>query len=285
MSSTTPSLAQESKAQPQTAQAPLPLGWREVVPIHRLPVITKTPVMIIAGAYLSHAEFHVNTVIATMVLASALWTVLYYYNELTDIKLEKQAEVQSGLDTLCLTLMALLVAMGFAVRIGVGVCLLGMAVSQWGYCSPTLRLKRYWQANILLSGTINPILRFAAGAVWGTTEIPWLLLGMYVLLNFGASTRTRTLLRKRDAGLGYTQAPAWMEAVGKTATCLGFSCVVILIVKHALHPIFLLFFLIAAGYAVYAWSGRVTQMGQLRRGWLLFAGLSLFVIAFLFLHK
>jgi len=111
MSSTTPSLAQESKAQPQTAQAPLPLGWREVVPIHRLPVITKTPVMIIAGAYLSHAEFHVNTVIATMVLASALWTVLYYYNELADIKLEKQAEVQSGLDTLCLTLMALLVAM------------------------------------------------------------------------------------------------------------------------------------------------------------------------------
>jgi len=284
MSSAAPRLVTtEPKAQSPTAQPTTPLGWGQIVPIHRLPVITKTPVMIMMGAYLSQAEFRLQTVMATMLLGSLLWTTLYFYNEVADITLEKKQTVRRDIWITCFVLTALTVVMGFAVKWSVGVCLLAMALSQWAYCSPHVRLKRNWQANILLSGTINPILRFTCGAVWGT-GMPWLLLGMYVLLNIGATIRTRTLLRSRDEGLQYSQAPMWLEQVGKATTLLGFSCAIFLIAHHNLPPIFLLFFLIAAAYSVYAWSGKVTQMGQLRRGWLLFAALSGFAVWVLFKH-
>ncbi len=285
MSSTTPTLLKkESEAPSLAAQSETQLGWREVAPLHRIPVVTKTPVMIMAGAYLSKAEFRANTVFATMALGSLLWAVLYYYNEVTDVTLERERKVKRELWTTCFALTALTVVLGFLVGWKVGACLFAMAISQWAYCSPYVRLKRFWQANILLSGTINPILRFTCGAVWGTVGMPWLLLGMYVLLNIGASLRTRTLLRRRDAGLGYSQPPVWMEAVGKATTFLGFSCAFSLILRHGLPRVFLLFLVVAAGYAVFAWSGRVTQMRQLRRGWILFAALSVFAIMALFLH-
>lgn len=285
MSSTTPTLLKnEAQAQPQTAQKAPPLGWREVAPLHRIPVVIKTPVMIMAGAYLAKAEFRVQTVFATMALGSILWAALYVYNEATDFVLEKERKVKQSVWATCFALVTLATTLGFVVRWSVGLCLLAMAASQWAYCSPRLRLKRHWQANILLSGAFNPILRFICGAAWGT-GIPWLLLGMYVLLNVGASLRTRTLLRKRDASLGYSQPPFWMETVGKATTFLGFACAFTLILRHGLPSVFLLFFAIAAGYALYAWSGRVTKIQQLRQGWILFAILSLFAIRTLFLHQ
>src|SRR6185369_14791244 len=87
---TTPyeSTVEASRIFPATA-ARRRASTRQLLPIHRLTVITKTPLLVALGVYMSGAHFAWPTIGATLVLSSLMWGVLYAVNEAFDLTLEE----------------------------------------------------------------------------------------------------------------------------------------------------------------------------------------------------
>src|SRR5579871_5261800 len=67
--------------------------WRQLLPTHRLSVVAKTPVLVALGLFLAGGRFVWGTVGWTLVLAAALWGVLYALNEAYDLAYEDGYEV------------------------------------------------------------------------------------------------------------------------------------------------------------------------------------------------
>ncbi len=256
--------------------------WKDVLPGHRMPVVAKTPLIIAVGVYLSGGSFADNGVAGTMLLAAALWGVLYAFNEATDVTAEESAVVSRPIWWTLHTLTALLCAASTIYGVRLVLPFFGMVFSQYLYCAPPARIKRFWWGNVLLSGTINPILRLLCGVHWGVHGLSPLIYATFLFAHLGASLRARSLLRERDAKLGYTTAPPGSETAGKIATALGILGSSLIIGRGELPPYLCVFVAILSGYAVYTWSGSVRSVTTLRRGWVWFAILSIVSLIVLF---
>ncbi len=280
MSSTTPYLAEKTKRIRNSAQTRMAI-WKAIIPVHRLPVIVKSPFMVALGAYLSGATFTWQTIGTTMLLSGLLWAVLYPFNEATDMACEQQRSIPRGTWALFTTLLTVICTVGWFFSHKIGMLLLAMVASQCLYCAPWFRLKQFWWGNVLFSGIVNPLLRLGCGVVWGTHGSTSLFYVGFLALHLGASFRARLLLRDRDRRLGYTSVPNWGHPVGVVTTVIGLLSMLGLILQGELPRIFGLFLGVATLFVSYAWSGRAKSMQELRRGWVLFAVLSAIAILFL----
>jgi hypothetical protein len=270
---------ESSTALPSSAVAQRrPITGRQLLPSYRLTVIAKTPMMIALGLYMAGSHLSSPGTVATMVLASLLWGALYAVNESTDLLLEKNFWMEPRAQQALLALPLLICLLAAWVSPLLGVLFLLMTVGQLAYCVPPVRLKRHWWAILILSGTINPMLRLLCGAIWGVVPISPLTYGVFVCLHLGATIRSRVLLRDRDRGFGYRVAPPRLEVAGILCSALGLAGAYWLCWQGTLPRVFALFILIATVFACYAWSGRATNLTQLRQGWLWFAILSLFAL-------
>lgn len=256
--------------------------WRDILPAHRMPVVAKTPLIIAVGVYLSGGSFAANGVVVTMLLAAMLWGTLYALNEATDVTVEESAIVPRHIWITLHSLVILLCVASTIYGVRLTLPFFGMVVSQYLYCAPPARLKRYWWGNVLLSGTLNPILRLLCGVHWGVHALSPLIYATFFFSHLGASLRARSLLRERDGRLGYTTAPQGSESVGKVATALGILGSSVIIGLGQLPPYLCVFVAIISGYAVYTWSGSVKSVATLRRGWVWFAVLSIIALIVLF---
>jgi hypothetical protein len=258
-------------------------SWQQIVPGHRLPVVTKTLVLVALGVYVTGGSFESRQVWLAMGLAAGLWAALYTFNEATDKVAEEGLSLAPTMWSLLLGLPMALCLISFWVSPTLCLWLSLMFLGQWGYCALPFRLKRYWWAILLLSGVMNPLLRVACGALWGTRPFPLLACLVVVSLHIGATLRARLLQRERDMRHAYSVVAPWSAHVGQICTAFGFVGAYILCVQRVLPPIFAVFTTLGAAYSIYAWSDRATSMTQLRRGWLVFALIAVAaVVALLF---
>jgi hypothetical protein len=260
-------------------------SWRQLLPSHRLPVIAKTPILILVGVYIADGDFTSRQVLLTMLLAACLWTVLYAVNEATDLIAEQGYRVEPGTRAIFVVTGIGICLLGTAVVPRLGLLLTLMALGQITYSVPPLRVKRHWWAVLLLSGILNPVLRLECGVIWGTRPIPVGAYAVFVSLHLGAAILSRCLLRRRDTRLGYHTAPQHFERVGMVCTGLGLLGAYALSWSGILPGFCMLFTTIAVVFAVYAWSGRATSLSRLRRGWSLFALLALSALATLMIQR
>ncbi|HEV2472453.1 MAG TPA: hypothetical protein VGS41_07305 [Chthonomonadales bacterium] len=252
-------------------------GWSLLLPTHRRTVVAKTPLLVALGSYLAGARSP-RLLLVTMALAALLWTVLYALNEATDLREEQGLRISPGVWLTIGFALAALSLVGALISTRLALLMTAMVLGQCLYCMPPARIKRRWWAFTLLSGAVNPILRVQCGAILGAAAIPAPAYIACVCLHVGASLKTRVMQRKRDRELGYSAAPAGAEPVGIVCTVLGFWHGAALCVDGALPRLLLAPAVAAAAWSVYAWSGKVTSMDGLRRGWLPFALLSLFCL-------
>ena len=256
-------------------------SWRQLFPTHRLPVLTKTPLMIALGLYLTGGRFEMRTVGATMLLFATLWAALYALNEATDLAIEQHFEVPRRylLPLFIFPALLCVLAACLSLRLLLPFCL--TVLGQFAYCVPPVRLKRWWWAILLLSGFLNPILRLEAGAVWGQHPIPLLAYLTFVSLHLGAALRVRALQRQRDEGFGYRSAPHYSEIAGIVCTVLGIVGTSLLCWQGILLRPCIYFMLPCVAFAVYAWSGRAKNVADLRQGWFWFALLAFIALIML----
>ena len=282
-----PSILAPTKSASQTyAVAPCRVAsWRQVLPGHRLPVVSKTALIIALGVYLSGGTFRGVTVGLTLLLGAALWFDLYVLNEATDLICEQKMQVPRPVLAFLFTMPFLLCFAAYRVFPLLALPFGLMVASQFAYCVPPLRMKRYWWAIVLLSGTLNPVLRLQCGVELGVHGLTPLVYASFISAHIGAALRARVLLRERDRKFGYAPVPAGAETAGKLFTLLGFLGAAELCRVGAFPPAFIPLFMAAAAFSIYAWSARKTEIGRLRRGWLWFALLSFFALAALFLHR
>ena len=286
MASHPPTLASPAAARQEYAiAARRPASWRQILPGHRLPVVSKTALLIALGVYLSGGTFQGATVGVTMLLGALLWFDLYILNEATDLTCEEKMQVPRPVMALLFVIPFGLCIAAYCVFPSLALPFGLMVASQFAYCVPPLRLKRHWWAIILLSGTLNPVLRLQCGVELGVHGLTPLVYAAFISLHIGAALRARVLLRERDCKFGYRPVPAGAETAGKWFTLLGFLGAAELCRVGAFPPAFIPLFLAAAAFSVYAWSGRKNDLGRLRRGWLWFALLSFFALAALFAHR
>jgi hypothetical protein len=255
-----------------------PVTWRQLLPGHRIPVISKTPLLVAVGAYWAGGASSGRGLWLSMALASALWAVLYALNELTDAVLEAGHTEDRRVTWGLVIASAALVGLGgyFSPRLMAPLAV--MVISQVAYCVLPLRLKRWWWGNALLSGVVNPVARVQCGAISGTGPIPALAYATLLSLHLGAAIRTRTLQRQRDRDFSYTVPPPGAERLGMLCTAAGVTGACLLCHQALLPPALAPLVTVGAAFATFAWSRRALSAGQLRRGWLPFALLSLVVI-------
>lgn len=286
MSLRPPILAPTKSARQTYAVTPCRVAsWRQILPGHRLPVVSKTALLIALGVYLSGGAFRGATVGLTILLAAMLWCDLYILNEATDLICEQKMQVSRPALAFLYTLPLLLCFAAYCVLPPLALPFSLMVASQFAYCVPPLRLKRYWWAIILLSGTLNPVLRLQCGVELGVHSLTPLVYAAFISAHIGAALRARALLRKRDRKFGYRPVPAGAETAGKLFTLFGFLGAAELCRVKAFPPAFIPMLIAAAAFSVYAWSGRRTEIGRLRRGWLWFALMSFVALGALFLHR
>ncbi len=247
----------------------------QLLPAHRLLAVAKTVILVALGVYLAGGQFERAGVWLTLLLGGLLWACLYALNEFTDLVAERGYRPQRSLGLL-------LVAAPLLVSVAAGslsptllALFLAMIAGQMVYSVSPLRLKRFWWANPLLSGIINPVLRFQCGVLWGTHPVLWPAYGAVVCLHLGAALRARVLQRERDRGLGYSAAPSAVNGVGLVLVMLGFGAMFLLYLEGALPAPVMLATVGAMVFAAYAWSGHVNDIRQVRAGWLGFAVLAL----------
>lgn len=261
------------------------ISWKDVIPPHRLPVVSKTLVMVALGVYMTGGRFSDPLVWSAMALAAALWAALYTLNEATDIVAEQGGRVAPGMWAVLFGLPFLLCLLALRVSAVLSLLLFLMFLGQWAYCAPPLRLKRHWWAILVLSGGVNPLLRVACGALWGTRELPLLVYLTIICLHIGATLRARLLQRDRDVRLAYSVVPLWSARIGRLCTILGFAGTYALCAQSILPPSFVFYITLSALFSLYAWSGRAKSMAQLRRGWVAFALIAVGIVAALLVGR
>lgn len=257
------------------------ISWLALLPAHRRPVLAKTPLLIALGVYLAGGRLETRPVLLTMALATALWAVLYALNESTDLQQESGILVGRRVQALLFLLPVLICLAAACLSPHLGLLFALMTVGQIAYSAPPWRVKRWWWAILLLSGVLNPILRLECGALWGPRAVPFLAYAVLVSLHLGSAIRARTLLKERDRRLAYVAAPNGIGWLGIACTVGGLIGAGFLCVQGFLPHALLVFLLPAALFSLYAWSGRIRSMAQLRQGWLGFAILSLLALAVL----
>ena len=216
MSTHPPILASPIAARQDVALAARrPASWRQILPGHRLPVVSKTALLIALGVYLSGGTFRGATVGVTMLLGAALWFDLYILNEATDVICEQKMRVSGPILCSLFVVPLLLCAAAYRVFPSLALSFALMAASQFAYCVPPLRLKRYWWTIILLSGTLNPVLRLQCGVELGAHGLTPLVYAAFISVHIGAALRARVLLRERDGKFGYRPVPAGAENGGE----------------------------------------------------------------------
>jgi hypothetical protein len=245
-------------------------AWAQLLPAHRRTVLAKTPLLVALGLYLAGGHFAAPAVWRTMALAAALWAALYALNESTDLVHEHGLTIGAAMQATLFVLPAALCLLAACLAPMLALLFALMTLGQIAYCVPPFRLKRYWWAILLLSGTINPVLRLQCGALWGSHGIPPLAYAVVVALHLGAGLRSRALLRERDRALAYHVAPRGIECVGMVCTFAGFAGAFLLCAQGVLPALLAPLLALATVFSVYAWSGRETSVARLRQGWLWF---------------
>lgn len=259
-------------------------AWAQLLPAHRRTVLAKTPLLVALGLYLAGGHFASPAIWLTMALAAALWATLYALNESTDLVQEHGLMIGAAMQSILFTLPAAVCLLAACLSPTLALLFALMTLGQIAYCVPPFRLKRYWWAILILSGTINPLLRLQCGALWGPHAIPFLAYAVVVALHLGAGLRSRALLRERDRALAYHVAPRGIEWVGMICTFAGFAGAFLLCAQGVLPPLLAPLLALASAFAVYAWSGRETSVARLRQGWLWFTLLAALALVVLLLR-
>jgi hypothetical protein len=242
-----------------------------LLPLKRVSVIAKTPLLVAIGAYVSGASLGTPGVAWTMALTSLLWTLLYALNEATDQALEEGDRAMTRL-WLPLSCASVGVSVG-ASFIDPVLCPLSalMVMSQAAYCLPPVRLKRWWWGPVLLSGGVNAVLRIQCGVLWGSDHPSWIGYLTVVALHVGASVRMRDLVRGLDRRRGYAPAPEWVGIVGRGSTAVGVAGIAWLTYFTMLPREFGLVALCGSLFAFYAWQRAPADPEKLRKVWVLFS--------------
>lgn len=254
-----------------------------LVPFDRVLLVSKTPLLVVLGAYVAGATGELSRVGTTAALASALWLFLYAFNEATDACLERSFSVHPSVAQLLASIAVSLSFFALALSPTLAVLFLTMTVGQFVYSLPPLRLKRYWWFIVLVSGVVNPLLRIECGVVLGDHPVPPLVYAAVLLVHIGGASRTRLLRRDRDRSFGYRVAPDWLRFVGCAAAVLGMVGVFAMCLISMLPVRVLPIAFVGLAFTVYAWSGRTTDIAVLRKGWALFAPLA--IVAMLMLWR
>jgi hypothetical protein len=255
---------------PRSGSARPHASARQLLPIHRLTVIAKTPFLVALGLYVSGGHFAWPTVGVTLVLASLIWGVLYAVNEAFDLTLEEGWVVPRAAISALVAAVLIICAIAYSVSPALALLFGIMTAGQLAYCMPPIRLKRWWWPVLVLSGIVNPVLRAYCGAIWGPQPIPFLVLAAIVLVHVGATVRTRALQRERDRNLRYRVSPERLDRLGVFFTGLGLIDSAWLCALNVFPRIFLLTSPVVVGFVMYAWSERAKSMKKVRRGWILF---------------
>jgi hypothetical protein len=245
------------------------------VPTDRLFLVMKTPLIMAGGAYLAGASFREGGLWLAMGLASVVWLLLYGLNESSDATCERGLVSAGRYQYWLLAVPLVLAASAAWISLGVAAYLLLMVAAQVAYSLPPLRGKRHWALVVLISGTINPLLRLQAGAVLGHHALPLLAYVSLVLLHVGGALRTRLLRKERDLRLGYRTVPAVVRPFGAGATILGLLGIGLMGRLGALPVLFAYYALGCLPFAVYVWSNRVPDVVVLRKAWFVLAVLAL----------
>jgi hypothetical protein len=274
MTGASPGIPYETSSTTAPAR-PVPAGRpraaaRQLLPLHRLTVIAKTPLLVALGLYMSGGRFAWGTVGATLALASLMWGALYAVNEAFDLTLEEGYVVPRA--TIAGLVACVVAICGVAYVVSPTLALLFgiMTAGQLAYCMPPFRLKRWWWPVLILSGMVNPVLRAYCGAIWGTEPVPFMALLAIVLIHVGATIRTRALQRERDQKLDYRVSPRSLDRFGAALTFLGLLDSAYLCVLNVFPRVFLATAPFVIGFALYAWSGKTKSMTKVRQGWILF---------------
>lgn len=253
----------------------------QLLPVHRLTVIAKTPLLLALGMYMSGGHFAWPTVGASLILASLLWGILYAVNEAFDLTLEEGYVVaRAAIVTLVACVLAIC-AIAYVVSPALALLFAVMTAGQLAYCMPPIRLKRWWWPVLILSGVVNPVLRAYCGAIWGPEPVPFLAVLAIVLIHVGATIRTRALQRERDRKLQYRVSPRTLDRLGAVFTALGLADSAYLCMLNVYPRVFLITAPFVLGFFLYAWSAKAKSMKKVRRGWILFVVGAIFGMAVL----
>jgi hypothetical protein len=255
--------------------------WWSLVPTDRLFLVMKTPLIMAGGAYLAGASFHSGGLWLTMGLASVIWLLLYGLNESADAACERGLVSAGRYQYWLLGVPLALAASAAWIDPRAAAYLLLMVGAQVAYTLPPFRGKRHWALVVLISGTLNPLLRLQAGAVFGEQAIPLLGYVSLVLLHVGGALRTRLLRKERDLRLGYHTVPDGARYFGAAATILGLLGLGLMGRTGALPILFAIYALLCLPFAIYVWSSRVPDVVVLRKAWLVLAVLALPALLFL----
>jgi len=243
----------------------------QLLPIHRLTVIAKTPVLVAFGLYMADGRFAWQTVGATLVLASLMWAALYAVNEAFDLTLEEHYVVPTATIAGLVGGVVLICGAAYLISPALALLFVLMTVGQLAYCVPPIRLKRWWWPVLILSGIFNPVLRAYCGAIWGSAPMPVLGVLSIVLIHVGSTIRTRALQRGRDLNLEYQIAPPSVDRVGAVFTVLGILDGAYMCAMNVFPRVFLLSAPFVIGFTLFAWSDKTKSMKAVRRGWILFS--------------
>lgn len=252
--------------------------WRQLLPGHRMATVAKTPLLVAFGMYLSGGHFELQTVGVSMLLASLLWAFLYVFNESCDLTCEENYSVSAWTRIILFIIPLVISASGLLVSWQLFMLLMMMTIGQIAYCMQPFRLKRYWWVAPLLSGVVNPVLRMECGAIWGSHPVPAAAIVVLVSIHLSSAIRTRSLQRERDKRFGYLTAPQLSDKAGAFCMAVGLVGANCLCFQKVLPPYLAFATVPAIGFSAYAWSGKVKNMNQLRKGWTWFAVIALVVL-------
>ena len=237
--------------------------------------LSKTALIVLLGAYVSNAKLN-EAFLEVLALTVALWAVLYAINETTDRFYENGVTVK--IIHLVAYPLAIAVILMASSRLGeeIFIFALAMTMSQVAY-SLYPRLKIFWWGALLISGLINPALRFFLGAIGGEKNHAfYLTLIVLLLVNLSGAIITRVKKRRPDSEHHYLPIPGvfsiMLPSIIATSAvgCIGLTFVGILPASC--------WYLVPPGF-LYLLDLKKMTINQIRRWWLVFFSISLVIIA------
>ncbi len=178
---------------------------------YRLAAVPKTAVIVILGIIVNKGLIN-QQALQVIILCCSLWLLLYLLNEVLDAVFEEKLVVPRAIILGCATGIIGIISISYFIKPMIGLLFSLMSASQMAYCCPPLRWKRYVWAGPLLSGAINPILRFLVGINLsanqdGKDETILLSLILLVAFHFASALKTKVYQTNRDRRAGYQTIP------------------------------------------------------------------------------
>lgn len=177
--------------------------------------------------------------------------------------------------------------------------LLLMFANQSLYTLPPFRLKERKIVDLISGSVVNPLFRFLAGwslfspalSLENLASVPWIIVAMFVLMQFGGYTLYRMSGRKTEEKLGYKSSVVAIKrkkvlSLAYSSLALGITLFAVSCIIGPLKPHFLALLLLAVPLAPFIFrSARNPEEVNIEKAYyVLYAPAVIFIIAFLALY-